>query len=63
MLEVISSSEDEMYYYFIVKTPGFSEFSVAALPFEMEVFFPVEYEIWSVCQIGDATEERVSSSM
>ncbi len=33
-LDVVDSSNDEEYYYFTVRTPGFSEFSVAALPIE-----------------------------
>ncbi len=33
-LEVVDSSSDAEYYYFTVRTPGFSEFSVAALPLE-----------------------------
>ncbi len=31
---MIESSNDGEYYYFTVRTPGFSEFSVAALPLE-----------------------------
>ncbi len=32
-LDVVDSSSDSEYYYFTVRTPGFSEFSVAALPY------------------------------
>ena len=42
VLEVVSSSEDEKFYYFTVRSPGFSEFAVAALPLEMEIQVPVE---------------------
>jgi hypothetical protein len=34
LLDVVESSNDAEYYYFTVRTPGFSEFSVAALPHE-----------------------------
>ncbi len=34
ILDVVDSSNDGEYYYFTVRTPGFSEFSVAALPLE-----------------------------
>ncbi len=33
ILDVVDSSNDGEYYYFTVRTPGFSEFSVAALPY------------------------------
>jgi len=64
VLDVVSSSEDEEYYYFTVMTPGFSEFSVVALPFEMAVKFPVEEEVTAdVDHTDEVAECRVTSSM
>ncbi|MDA0524440.1 PGF-pre-PGF domain-containing protein [Methanococcoides alaskense] len=64
VLDVVSSSEDGGYYYFTVMTPGFSEFSVAALPFEMAVEFPVDEEaIADVDHTDEVVESRIKSSM
>ncbi|WP_081955780.1 PGF-pre-PGF domain-containing protein [Methanococcoides methylutens] len=67
VLEVVSSSVDEDYYFFTVRTPGFSEFAVGALPFGMDAMFPVESEDVDTTtysgHLGDSTEERVTSSM
>ncbi len=64
VLEVVKSSNDAEYYYFTVRTPGFSEFSVAALPYE-EAEEEIEEDTGNDVEVTEETgikPEKESSS-